>query len=401
LSVSVHNPDQYMSALRTILAQGRKRIGLLVGAGGPAGMCAEDGTWPLIPAVVGLTEIVLNNLKPTYGGQIDALCKELKKKNIETVLSRVRSLGLVIGTTEIYGLNGDGYKTFGEKICSEIGNIVNVRLPKTFSPYSNIINWIVGTARDNPVEIFTTNYDFLFEEAFERVHAPYFDGFSGSHEPFFDPVSIARNDLPARWTRLWKLHGSLGWGTNDRGDVIRTRNVNSTHLIFPEYLKYDHIQKAPYAAMFDRLRSFLATSDTLLIAIGFSFADSHITACIDEALAGNPVASAFAFQFRTLDDEIYSRDLALRRPNFTVYAKDQAVVNGVAAEWKVSSELPTKDWGPIRASFWGETEGAGKPHFLLGSIDAFARFVAASRSAQALFSSQPNPDTVLSVGTLS
>ena len=34
--VSVHNPDQYMASLRPIIAQGRKRIGLLVGAGATA-----------------------------------------------------------------------------------------------------------------------------------------------------------------------------------------------------------------------------------------------------------------------------------------------------------------------------------------------------------------------------
>ncbi|RYE51687.1 MAG: SIR2 family protein, partial [Hyphomicrobiales bacterium] len=44
-----------MTALRTIIAGGRKRIGLLVGAGAPAGMKNVDGTYPLIPAVAGLT----------------------------------------------------------------------------------------------------------------------------------------------------------------------------------------------------------------------------------------------------------------------------------------------------------------------------------------------------------
>jgi|TARA_R110000822_G_scaffold28295_1_gene84210 hypothetical protein len=44
LTVSVHNPDQYMAALGTIVAQGRKRIGLLVGAGASAGMSKPDGT---------------------------------------------------------------------------------------------------------------------------------------------------------------------------------------------------------------------------------------------------------------------------------------------------------------------------------------------------------------------
>lgn len=66
LTISVHNPDQYMAALRTIIAQGRKRIGLLVGAGASAGMAKPDGSYPLIPAVAGLTEQVLTTLAPTY-----------------------------------------------------------------------------------------------------------------------------------------------------------------------------------------------------------------------------------------------------------------------------------------------------------------------------------------------
>lgn len=47
MSASVHNPDQYMAALRAISAGGRKRIGLLVGAGAPAGMAKDDGIYPL------------------------------------------------------------------------------------------------------------------------------------------------------------------------------------------------------------------------------------------------------------------------------------------------------------------------------------------------------------------
>ena len=47
LSISIHNPDQYMASLRTIIAQGRKRIGLVVGAGAGAGTAKDDGTYPL------------------------------------------------------------------------------------------------------------------------------------------------------------------------------------------------------------------------------------------------------------------------------------------------------------------------------------------------------------------
>ncbi|MBL4918661.1 SIR2 family protein [Tabrizicola sp. DMG-N-6] len=395
MTVSVHNPDQYMAALRTIIAQGRKRIGLLVGAGASAGMAKPDGTYPLIPAVAGLTDKVLTTLGPTYQQQIDGLKSELDKHDIETMLSRVRSLSQVIGVAKVHNLDGLGFATFGEAICSEIGKIVDVRLPGTGSAYADLVNWITGTMRDYPVEIFTTNYDLLFEEAFESVRAPYFDGFTGGREPFFDPVSVSRSDLPARWTRLWKLHGSLGWRASEKGEVIRTGQSSASHLVFPEHLKYDQTQKAPYAALLDRLRAFLLTPDTLLISIGFSFADAHIAARLDEALAANPSSSVFAFQFKTLEEEGPACDLARRLPNFSVYARDQAKVNGIRGAWKAPVELPNKDWGPIRSTYL-DKDGS----FMLGAIEPFARFFAASRSVQA-FPTQtvPTPPAVAPLPT--
>lgn len=382
MAVAVHNPDQYMAAFRTLAAQGRKRIGLLIGAGGPAGM-QNDAGGALIPAVAGLTKTVIDNLSGNYGAQFAALKAELGKEDIEAILSRIRTLSGVLGTTAVHGLDGPAYKAFGDKICGEIGQVVKVGLPIGTSAYSELTNWITGVSRDHPVEIFTTNYDLLFEEAFERVRAPYFDGFTGGREAFFDPVSVAGRDLPPRWTRLWKLHGSLGWKANARGEVIRTGQPNVTHLVFPEHLKYDQTQKAPYSALLDRLRAFLSTPDSLLVALGFSFADAHVAARIDEGLAACPSSGVFAFQFRTLAEETYACDIAARRPNFSVYARDAAVINGVPARWETPLELPTRDWGPIRKSYWEPTTSDGPPEFKLGAITDFARFLASSRSTQA------------------
>lgn len=371
-----------MAALRTIIAQGRKRVGILVGAGAPAGMKKDDGTWPLIPAVAGLTSQIMTAIEPTYKVQIEGLKRDSKKHDIETMLSRIRSLSTVIGTTKVHDLDGDGYKVMAETICGEIGKIVNVRLPAKTSPYSELVSWITGASRAHPVEIFTTNYDLLFEEAFERAQAPYFDGFSGSREAFFDPASVSDDSLSPRWSKLWKLHGSLGWKANERGEVVRTGQTDATHLIFPEHLKYDQTQKAPYAALLDRLRTFLASEDTLLVSIGFSYADAHIAARVSEALAANLASSVFAFQYQTLDKENCAVELAIKRSNFSVYARDKAVINGVPAAWATPVDLPTKDWGPIRDSYWTPSIAGGVHEFQLGAIDAFARFFANSRSPQ-------------------
>lgn len=379
--MNVHNPDQYMVSLRQIIAQGRKRIGLIVGAGAPVSIKKPGADGPLIPAVEGLTKIVLLALKKEYGPTLDGIVAEIENPNIENILSRVRSLAGVIGQATIHGLNGKGFKDLGDAVCTEIGKIVNQDLPPGPSPYIELVAWITGASRPHPVEIFTTNYDLLFEQALERSKTPYFDGFSGANEPFFDPSSVASNDLPSRWVRLWKLHGSLGWTTNAKGEVIRSGQRCANHLVFPEHLKYEQTQKAPYSALFDRLRAFLMTPDTLLIATGFSFADAHISARIDECLSANPTASVFAFQFKNLSEEIHAAEIAMRRSNMSVYSPDQALINGVAAPWRPGSP-PTRDWHSVQESYWSNGGEGTVGRFELGSYDRLARFFASSGSAQ-------------------
>lgn len=391
MSLTVHNPDQYMASLRQIIAQGRKRIGLLVGAGAPAGIFPHGADQPLIPAVAGLTEMVLKALATDYGKALNAVCSEIENPNIESILSRVRSLAGVIGKTPVHGLDGAGHKTLSEAICTEIGKIVNRPLPEGQSPYTEFVTWISGTDREHPIEIFTTNYDLLFEQAHERTKVPCFDGFTGVSAPFFDPSSVAGNDLPPRWTRIWKLHGSLGWTRNDRGEIIRTGRPDASELVFPDHLKYDQTQKAPYAALFDRLRAFLMTPDTLLVATGFSFADVHISARIGECLAANPSASVFAFQFKPLDQEVYACAIAGRRANMSLYSPDKAMINGVAAPW-IPGDPPTRDWGAIRAGYWGADGKEGSAQFLLGRFDQLARFFSSSRAAQSFPAPPAEPE---------
>ena len=383
MTVDVHNPDHYMASLRQLIAQGRKRIGLLVGAGGPAGILNPATGLPLIPAVQGLTETVLADLHGKYGATLSAIRAAIQDPNIEMILSRVRSLASVIGSTQVFGLDSAGHAALSTEICTTIGKIVQQRLPPGPCPYTDFVTWINGSERDLPVEIFTTNYDLLFEQAFERVRAPYFDGFTGSNQPFFDPSTVANNDLPARWTRLWKLHGSLGWSAGPAGEVTRIGDSSATHLVFPEYRKYEQTQKAPYSALFDRFRSFLTTKDTLLIATGFSFADAHISASIDECLAANPSSAVFAFQFKPLAEEACACEIATRRSNMSVYSPDRAIINGISARW-APGDLPSRDWGSIRATYWDRTASTGSPCFLLGKFDRLARFFAASRTAQQL-----------------
>ena len=381
-STTIHNPDLYMVDLRQILSQGRKRIGILIGAGAPTsirvdgkGHMVEDGGHPLIPDVAGLTDAVVSALSQEDKVIVEVLTKELTGLiNVETILTQVRKLAQAIGTACVHGVDANGYDAIAERVCVEIGKRVNATLPQSSNPFSEVASWISGTRRVHSIEIFTPNYDLLIEEALERVRAPYFDGFSGSYRPFFDAASVSTDMLPSRWTRLWKLHGSLGWKVSN-DTVVRTGNREATELIYPDHLKYDQITRQPYSALFERLRSFLTNPDTLLLCSGFSFLDSHICAVLDEAMAANPHSAIFAFQYKTLSQEQAVASMASSRPNLSVYARDGAIINGVAGRWE-PGQSPNEEWEAIRHTFWRPASEAKDGEFLLGDFAKLSRFLA-------------------------
>jgi hypothetical protein len=382
---SVHNPDRYMLDLRQILSQGRKRIGLLVGAGAPVSIRVDAQNQldaageSLIPDVTGLTSKVLASLEAVDRSVIEKHLPQLGiKPTIETILTKLRRLAEAIGEAEIYGVNGPGYAVLAEKVCEAIGEKVSSHLPAASNPYTELVSWIGGTHRESAIEVFTPNYDLLFEEAFERAKHPYFDGFSGAHRPFFDSASISEDRLPARWSRLWKLHGSLGWEIIDK-NIVRTGSRKATSLIFPDHLKYDQVSRQPYSALFERLRRFVSTPDTLLICSGFSFGDAHICAVLDEALSTNSHTAILAFQFRTLEEEKFATKLAIGRPNLSIYARDGAVIHGVKGGWQVG-QSPNDDWKTFRQTYWGNTPEGYR--FLLGDFGKLCRFFALTQAAK-------------------
>lgn len=373
MDTTVHNPDQYMFDFRQIITNGRKKIGLLVGAGAPVSINIGDESnyKPLIPNIEGLTSQVLESLEGKEQDAYKGLEKQIHTPNIELVLSRVRGLSEVIGSTEICGLDGEGYKALSKSICASIKSIVDVSLPNEENPYTDLISWINGITRKEPVEIFTTNYDLLFEEAMERAKTPYFDGFVGAKTAFFDPSSISKNDMPVNWIRLWKLHGSIGWAENDNGDVVRDPSMDGETMVYPSHIKYDQTQAAPFTSLFDRLKNFMLEPDSLLITNGFSFADTHISSKLMECMTANHSSAIIALQYNKLEQEQSAVGVALKRPNMSVYCSDGAVINGVKALWKIGEE-PVKNWGKIRQEYWKDNQ------FNLGDFKRFTHFLAKS-----------------------
>lgn len=382
MSDSRHNIDRYILDLRSILSLGSKKIGLLIGSGAPASIrvdnnkIVESGGKTLIETIVPMTSTVVGLLKKDFESVLQAIKKNIgENQNIEAILSHARAVGKLLADQQVQGISGSEYKKLEKAICDKIGDLVSVRLPIGPNPYSELVGWISGTSRAHALEVFTTNYDLLMEEAFERAKVPYFDGFVGAHEPFFDATSVANDGLPKRWVKLWKIHGSLGWELQN-SKITRSGNRKASGLIYPSELKYEESQKLPYQALFDRLRKFLETPDTLLITCGFSFDDSHIASVFEEALASNPAASVFAFQYKNLDSEKSAVALAHKRSNLSAYCSDGAVINCIKGPW-TSGEPPTKTWPSVRPLF---VKNNSVPELILGDFKSLARFFAMIKS---------------------
>jgi len=384
-----HNPDQHMFAFRQLATNGRKRIGILIGAGAPVSInIGGADTWkPLIPNIAGLEKIVLESLPEDQKNVYTSIKSSFSDSNLEKVLSRIRMLAEVIGEGKIFDFTAKEFTALSEAICNSIRDVVSQDLPSGANPYSELVSWINGINRKYAVEIFTTNYDLLIENALERAKTPYFDGFSGSKSAFFDPSSISKNDLPPRWVRLWKLHGSIGWESNENGEVVRVPNSKNANMVYPSHIKYDQTQAAPFSSLFERLKNFILEPDALILSTGFSFADTHISSRLLECLMANPTAALFAFQFNNLADEKAAKDLALKCSGISSFCSDGAVINGVEAKWKIGTP-PTKNWHEIRSEYYKDNK------FLLGDFLRLARFLATAGSDISQDAAPPVPQEV-------
>lgn len=343
------DPEREANQLLQCLTQDKKPLGFLLGAGCPTSIKIVSNT-PLIPDIRGLTEIVgrevcsIDSKEPW-----EKTCSQLiedgtDKPNIEDILSRVRSLKDLAGTGDIRGLSKAVLEDLEKMICKVIIKCVSKELPNKSTPYHNLASWIGSIGRTHPVEIFTTNYDLLIEQALEDLRIPYFDGFSGAREPFFDAHAIEFDILPSRWARLWKIHGSINWRSNTTDEGLRVWRTDVEKggdvVIHPSHLKYEQSRKMPYLAMMDRLRKFLSTPSSVLIIIGYSFGDQHLNDVIVQSLQGTPSAAVFALMYGPLSKYSNAIILAKDRSNLSLLAEDGAVTGTKEKNWRQLDEKP-------------------------------------------------------------
>ncbi len=407
----IHDAVHQANLLRDILESDKTPLGCFLGAGCPLGIYDDAGEKSVvhIPDVPGLTKKVretlerVDNDKDTDSKLVplwDKLIEECRdddngEPNVEDILSELRTLHGRRGKGDIDGVSKERLATLDVAICDTIVDEVGKDLPSYRCCYNRFASWAGGIQRLTPLEIFTPNYDLLIEEAFERLGLPLFDGFIGSRQPFFDITSIELDEIPVRWSRLWKIHGSVNWQRRDDGGVLRVsgRAQPGKAMIYPSHLKYDQSRRMPYLAMLDRLKAFFRRPTTspahrlgppVLIVCGYSFSDDHINEVLLDGLKSNPSVQCFVLEYKTLAESARVIKHGQNHRNLTVLARDGAVVGSRIGLYNSDSTIG-EEHSPWLHEEVSPADGNGDPtkqiRCRLGDFHYFGLFVEQIRGA--------------------
>lgn len=338
-----HDLRRQINYLQQVLSHNKKPLAFLLGAGCPTAIPhPTESKKRLIPNIEDLTKHIVEVVgKHKHKVQFQTLYAHFKEDgkgtpNIEQILSHIRSLGQVCGSSTVRGLSSKDLDNLEKAICDEICKVMTQELPNHDTPYHNLAAWMSRQV-EIPIEIFTTNYDLLIEQALEETGLPYFDGFVGAREPFFDTHAVETDVLPSRWARVWKLHGSINWYQSDpESPVIRGCGLGDGKrkvLIHPSHLKYEESRKMPYLALLDRLKAFLKQPSAGLILCGYSFGDKHINEIIIQGLKGNSKSIAFALLYGSIDNYKNAIELAKLRSNLSLLTEDEGMIGTRRGKW--------------------------------------------------------------------
>lgn len=328
-----HSPSEFVAELGQKLASRGRRVSLLLGAG-TSRACG-------LPDVAGLETEVLGTLEPADQTRLRSL---LKDNNLEEVLSRLRRISALLGSTsqKVDSLTGSQAGELDKAICAAIAQALRLERAD-LAAMRDLARWVARRDYQLPVELFTVNYDLLLEAALEEERAWFFDGFVGVYEARFqvdlvDAASRNQQDplIASAFTRLWKLHGSVNWIWADglSGEVLRLgvpAPADKAAAIYPADTKYEESRRVPFVVLNDRFRRRLLEPESLVLVTGYSFSDDHLNELIFEAAARRPRSEFLAFFFEDMPTSVI--EVARRTPNLSLVAPSEAVLGCERADW--------------------------------------------------------------------
>ncbi len=262
-----------------------RHIALLTGAGSSA-MCGgkvRDGLWDVCQETIKSVGVHFEEQYKRYA----------TTKDIEAFLSYATQYAAI--------KKEDGLFEAIAKLKAEVRQACTLRL--SGCAHEEILKKLTARKATLPrAEVFTTNYDTLFEQAANKSGIIVIDGFSFAQPRtfsgrFFDLDIVEREQTRVKAEEnfvpnvihLHKLHGSLDWVME--GDSVVQRNLRESEeplIIYPSKDKYAESYDQPYFEMMARFQTLLRMKECLLMVVGYGFADKHINSAIIEAVRQNP-----------------------------------------------------------------------------------------------------------------
>lgn len=251
-------------------------------------------------------------------------------KDIESLLSHV------LLVEKIDEAKAAQLKPLRENLEKIIREECRLTLDVNDAPHKTFLDKITARKASEPrVQLFTTNYDTLFEQAAQEGGYVVIDGFSFTSPRIFsgryfdyDIVQRERTRLKdeesfvSKVFHLYKMHGSLTWKRTEQGRVQQVDSTDSPLIVYPASDKYESSYEQPYFEMMSRFQQALRRENTLLIVLGFGFRDKHIQNVILEAVNQNP-----SFQLVIVN---YNRNKTIDREELKEYFDGNEVKRNVS-----------------------------------------------------------------------
>ena len=249
------------------------------------------GLWEHCKAEIeAIAEII--NLRGLY----EKIEKSISEMDIEGFLSYLLLYEKVNGALN----NADGVRVV-DKLEKKISEACNLKLDQKNTHHGMFLRKLTSRKLTFPrLELFTLNYDTLFEQAAQNLGFTLIDGFSFSYPRKFSGRNfnydiVCRDNSRLRKEenfapnvlKLFKLHGSIDW--KREGDFVYQMGSKTDKpcVVYPASDKYESSYEQPYFEMMSHFQQTLRKEGTLLIVVGFGFQDKHIQNVIKEAIATN------------------------------------------------------------------------------------------------------------------
>lgn len=239
---------------------------------------------------------IRNNISKSNPQVTEKCDKIIESQNIEDFLSFVILYEKVNGS-----IVDENEESLRKSLESKIADSCRLVLDENNSHHASFLQKITSRKMGLPrVQLYTTNYDTLFEQAAQRLNYTIIDGFSFSYPRVFNGSNFDKDLVYRRHTRvkqedsfvpgvfqLFKLHGSVDWEKRQDGLILQRENVERPCIIYPASEKYESSYEQPYFEMMSNLQHTLREEGTFLIIAGFGFQDKHIQNIIREATFQN------------------------------------------------------------------------------------------------------------------